>query len=98
VIPEVRISARLLWRVEERYPADRTADGRASRMDFIGGPLAAALLAFREFGDLPGSVHPDIRSYTVVDPAFGPVVFVGVRFADGTVELADFEDDPEFWM
>jgi hypothetical protein len=34
-----------------------------------------------------------IRRYTVVDPVFGPVVLV----ADGTVEIADFAIDPDYW-
>ncbi len=38
-----------------------------------------------------------IRSHHVVDPVFGPVVFVGVRVEPGIVELAAFAHDPGYW-
>jgi hypothetical protein len=38
-----------------------------------------------------------IRSLIVVDPFFGAIAFVGVLIGDLTVEMADFEDDPDYW-
>ena len=31
------------------------------------------------------------------DPVFGPLVFIGVRLRDDTIEIADFEPDPDHW-
>ena len=42
----------------------------------VGGPLAAAIFAFREFDALSYDLLPAVRSYTVVDPIFGVVTFV----------------------
>ena len=38
------------------------------------GPLAAAVFAFRDFEQLSFDLIPAVRSYTIVDPFFGPVV------------------------
>ena len=77
--------------------SDRPRAFRPSEYDFVGGPLAAAVLAFREFDRLSYDVVPTVRSYIVVDPFFGPVVFVGVLTRDGEVEIADFDEDPGYW-
>jgi len=55
------------------------------------------VFAFRDFDTLTFDVVPAVRSYTVVDPFFGPVVFVGVLLRDGVVEIADFDVDPDYW-
>jgi len=59
--------------------------------------LAAALIGFRDFENLPFEFHPKIRTLHVVDPVFGPVLFAGVLVAPGVVEIADFEVDPDYW-
>jgi len=33
----------------------------------------------------------------MLDPVFGPVVFVGVRVEPGVVELAAYARDPGYW-
>ena len=81
----------------DRFPATRSADGLPSVADFIGGPLAAARFAFRAFDDLAIGVVSAVRSFTIVDPIFGPVVFVGVLVTDGVVDIVDFADDPDYW-
>jgi hypothetical protein len=93
----VRLGERVLQLAHERFGHERSAAGQPSEYDFVGGPLAAALLAFREFDRLSYGVVPAVRSYTVVDPFFGPVVFVGVLTSDGVVEITDFDDDPDYW-
>lgn len=54
-------------------------------------------MAFRDFDSLRYDRHPDVRSLHVVDPVFGPVVFVGVRVEQGVLELAAYELDPGYW-
>ena len=66
-------------------------------MGFLERPLAAALIAFRDVESLPYDVHPDVRTLHVVDPVFGPVVFVGVVVDPNTVELAAYALDPGYW-
>ena len=97
MIRAVRVGERVLHLANERFGQQRSSEGRPSEYDFVGGPLAAALLAFREFDQLSYDVVPAVRSYTVVDPFFGPVVFVGVLTSDGVVEIADFDDDADYW-
>ena len=53
--------------------------------------------AFRDFESLSFGVVADVRSYTVVDAIFGPVLFVGVLLSNGTVEIASFITDPDYW-
>jgi hypothetical protein len=55
------------------------------------------VFAFRDFDALRVGVVSSVRSYTIVDPVFGPVVFVGVLLTDGTVEIVDFKSDPDYW-
>lgn len=54
-------------------------------------------MAFRDFDTLRYDRHPEVRSLQLVDPVFGPVVFVGVRVEPGVVELAAYEPDPDYW-
>jgi len=97
VIFEVRLGSHLAEAIADTYGLDRTASGGASEWDFWSGPLAAAELAFRDFDSLPFDDVRAIRRLTVVDPVFGPVLFVGVLLSDGIVEIADFAIDPDYW-
>ncbi|MDP9389477.1 MAG: hypothetical protein M3Q48_16570 [Actinomycetota bacterium] len=95
---EVRVGAVLAAALAREYGPERTAEGWPSEWDFWTGPLAAALVAFRGFDALRYDPrHPEVRSVHVVDPVFGPVVFVGVRVEPGVVELAAYEPDPGYW-
>lgn len=94
---EVRLSASLAERVTSRWGPDRSASGGGSEYDFWSGPIQAALVGFRDFDALPVVDDPRVRLLYIPDPVFGPVVFVGVRIADGIVEIADFADDPDYW-
>ncbi|MFV0317704.1 MAG: hypothetical protein ACK5O2_12185 [Microthrixaceae bacterium] len=97
MIKEVGVSDFVMAKVSNRYGTERSADGAANGYDFIDGPLAAALLEFRHFAELPEAAGPSVRTLNVLDPFFGPVVFTGVLVGDGMVEIADFADDPEYW-
>lgn len=81
----------------ERFGETRSAGGQGSEYDFVGGPLAAAVFAFREFDALSYDVVPAVRSYTVVDPIFGAVTFAAVLRIDDVVEIVSFADDPDYW-
>jgi hypothetical protein len=59
--------------------------------------MAAAIVAFRDFDSLRSTEHSRVRTLHLVDPVFGPVVFVGVLTDPGVVELAAFDDDPDYW-
>lgn len=63
----------------------------------MSGPLAAAIIIFRDFDQLSFDLVPEVRWYTIVDPLFGPVVFVAVLTTDDIVELVGFEHDPDYW-
>ncbi len=94
---EVRVGPILAAAITREFGPERTAEGRPSEWDFWSGPLGAALVAFRDFDTLRYDQHPDVRSIHVVDPVFGPVVFVGVRVEPGVVELAAYERDLGYW-
>lgn len=55
------------------------------------------MFAFREFDSLSYDLVPAVRSYTVVDPIFGPVTFAAVLRTDDIVEIVSFADDPDYW-
>jgi hypothetical protein len=38
-----------------------------------------------------------VRSLVITDAFFGALVFFGVLVDRTTVEIADFEDDPDYW-
>ena len=97
MIHRVDVAAFVMTKVSDRYGAERSVDGAPSGYDFISGPLAAALIEFRHFAELPEAVGPSVRTLNVLDPFFGPVVFTGVMVDDDRVEIADFSDDPEYW-
>lgn len=94
---EVRVSEFAATKMAGAYGPERSAAGRPSEWDFWSGPLAAALIGFRDFENLLFDRHPQIRTLHLVDPVFGAVVFVGVLLKPGVVEIADFEADPDYW-
>lgn len=59
--------------------------------------MAAALVGFRDFENLLWHALPEIRTLHIVDPFFGALVFVGVLVGPNTIEIADFEVDPDYW-
>ena len=94
---EVRIADEVVEKARERYGEERSSSGRPSEYDFVGGPLAAAALEFRYFDELPKVAGPAVRSLHITDPFFGALVFFGVLIGTDVVEIADFEDDPDYW-
>lgn len=97
MIRRVSVAAPVFEKAHQQFGAARSAVGHPSEYDFIGGPLAAATFAYREFDSLSYDVVPAVRSFTVADPVFGVVTFVAVALVDGTVEVVDFADDPDYW-
>lgn len=81
----------------ERFGETRSADGGPSEYDFVAGPLAAAVFAFRDFDALSYDLVPAVRSYTVPDPIFGAVTFTAVLRRDDSIEIVSFADDPDYW-
>jgi hypothetical protein len=79
------------------FVAAKVAERHLNEADFFGGPLAAAGLAFSDFTNLRAAAGGRVRAVTIVDPVFGPTVFIGVRLRDDTIEIADFEPDPDYW-
>jgi hypothetical protein len=94
---EVRVGEAATEKITERYGPERSATGRPSEWDFWSGPLAAAIVGFRDFENLRFDLHPEIRTLHIVDPVFGAVVFAGVLLEPSLVEIADFEVDPDYW-
>jgi len=97
MIRRVDIGAAVLEQANGEFGESRSPGGLPSEFDFVDGPLAAAVLAFRNFDELRYEYVAGVRSYTVVDPFFGPVVFVGVLRSDDTVEIVEFAQDPDYW-
>ncbi|HMR95771.1 MAG TPA: hypothetical protein PKE05_09540 [Microthrixaceae bacterium] len=93
MIRRVDVPADLTERITNTYGPRRWRQGAPSEWDFWAGPLAAALIAFRDFESRPFDHVPAIRRLTIVDPAFGALTFVGVLLADGVVEIADGQID-----
>jgi len=93
----VRIGALAREEIDRRYGVDRGPAGRPSRRDFERGPLAAATLRFEQFDTLAEAVGPAIRQCHVLDPGFAPIVFVGVLIEADLVEIASFDEDPDYW-
>lgn len=94
---EVVVASAVHARAHDEFGEQRSARGAPSEYDFVSGPLAAAVFAFRDFDRLRFDVVPAMRSYTILDPVFGPVVFVGVLLTDGRIEVVDFAHDPDYW-
>jgi hypothetical protein len=93
----VSVAAIVLEQAHERFGDQRSIDGSPSEYDFVTGPLAAAVLAFRGFDDLPRGVVDAVRTHTVVDHVFGPVVFAALLLTSDDVQVVDFIDDPGYW-
>ncbi|TFH19800.1 MAG: hypothetical protein E4H05_03770 [Acidimicrobiales bacterium] len=94
----VLVGAAVLRKAHDEFGEARTTGGSPSEYDFVSGPLAAAVLVFRDFENLSFDLVPAVRTYTVVDPFFGPVVFVGVLTDENVVEIVDFAHDPDYWQ
>ena len=92
---QVQISTRVAARAAG--VAGNRATGQPDEYDFIAGPLAAAVVAFGSFDNLPEAVGPSVRSVIIDDAFFGALVFTGVLVADDVVEIADFEIDGDYW-
>ena len=93
----VEVAPAVYQSAHERFSENRSPRGEGSEYDFVGGPLAAAVFAFRDFGALSFDLVPAVRSYTVVDPIFGPVTFAAVLRTDDIVEVVSFAEDPDYW-
>jgi hypothetical protein len=63
----------------------------------VSGPLATAIFAFRDFDALRADTVPSVRTYTIVDPVFGAVVFAAVLLTTSVVEIVDFIADGDYW-
>jgi hypothetical protein len=98
VIYRVSVAQRVAALVADRYPHGRPGDGSPCESDFWSGPLAAALLTFRDFEALPFPDVPAIRIYVSADPVFGAVAFTGVRIGPAEVEIDGFDTDPDYWQ
>ncbi len=96
-MPEIRVGRFAAEKITAEHGPRRSATGQPSEWDFWSGPLAAALIGFRDFENLPFDLHPEIRTLHIVDPVFGVVVFVGVLLEQGVIEIADFSTDPDYW-
>jgi hypothetical protein len=94
---EVRVSAALAYQIAETFGPEPEDPGLPSEWDFWSGPLAAAIIAFRRYDGLRFSHRPDIRTLQLVDPVFGPIVFVGVLIEPEVVVLDTFAHDPDYW-
>ncbi|WP_419554609.1 hypothetical protein [Candidatus Poriferisodalis sp.] len=94
---EVRVGEAAVEKITSTYGPERSATGRPSEWDFWSGPPAAALIGFRDFGNLLFDFHSEIRTLHIVDPVFGALVFAGVLVEPGVVEIADYEVDPGYW-
>ena len=97
MIRRVEVAQAVIESAHERFGEERSPQGEGSEHDFVGGPLAAATFAFREFDALSYDLVPAVRSYTVVDPIFGVVTFAAVLRADDIVEIVSFANDPDYW-
>ena len=93
----VRVGDGLADAIARTFGPQRSGGGAPSEWDFWSGPLAAALVGFRDFDALRFTDWPEVRTLHIIDPVFGPVVFVGVLVEPGVVELAAFEHDPDYW-
>ena len=95
-MPKVGVGGFAAEKITTAYGPERSTTGQPSEWDFWSGPLAAALIGFRDFENLLFDLHPEIRTLLIADPVFGAVVFVGVLVEPGVVEIADFAIDPDY--
>jgi hypothetical protein len=92
------VGAGILAKAHQFYGESRSDDGRGSELDFVEGPLAAALFAFKGWDELSYDLVESVRSYTVPAPIFGPVTFTAILTEDGGVVIVDFDEDPDYWQ
>ncbi|MGE0000292.1 MAG: hypothetical protein AB7U39_25530 [Ilumatobacteraceae bacterium] len=93
----VEVALTVFESAHAKFGPARSGRGDGSEYDFVGGPLAAAVFAFREFDSLSYDLVPAVRSYTVVDPIFWVISFAAVLRTDNIVEIVSFADDPDYW-
>lgn len=94
---DVLVGAFTAEKIAAEYGPERSPTGHPSEWDFWSGPLAAALIGFRDFEGLRFDLHPELRTLHIFDPTLEPVLFAGVLVEPGVVEIADFEIDPDDW-
>lgn len=94
---DVKVGEVLAAEIAAAFGPQRSGGGQPSEWDFWSGPLAAALIAFRDFESLRFEQLPEVRTLHLVDPVFGALVFVGVQIGPTAVELVAFSDDPDYW-
>lgn len=58
---EVRVGPTVVEKAHQRYGDERSADGGPSEFDFVAGPLAAAVIEFGHFEELPVVAGPSVR-------------------------------------
>ncbi len=96
-MPEIRVGSFAAEKITAEHDPSRSPTGQPSEWDIWSGPLAAALIGFKDFENLPFNLHPEIRTLHIVDPIFGVVAFVGILLEPGVVEIADFAIDLDYW-
>ena len=84
-------------RSRQRTAQSEPRRDKPSEWDFWSGPLAAALIGFRDFDNLLFDHRPEIRTLHHIDPVFGALVIAGVLIEPKVVEIADFDIDPDYW-
>jgi len=94
---QVNVSQAATEKVAARYGTTRTLDGKPSEFDFWAGLLAVALLGFQEFDKHRLQQQPRVGWLHTFDSTFGPVSFVAVLVKPSVVEIADFDDDSDYW-
>jgi len=97
VTRRVKVAPAVYQSSYERFGEARSPKSEGSEYDFVSGPLAAAVFAFRDFDALSYDIIPAVHSYTVVDPIFGAVTFAAVLLTGDIVEIVSFADDPDYW-
>ena len=78
-MPQIRVGRFAAEKITEEHGPERSEAGQPSEWDFWSGPLAAALIGFRDFENLPFDLHPEIRTLHIVDPVFGIGVMTVVQ-------------------
>ena len=82
---EVRVGEFAAERITSAYGPERSATGQPSEWDFWSGPLAAALIGFRNFDLLRFDLHPEIPT--------GSTGLWQLQLEDATLMLLDLEHD-----
>jgi hypothetical protein len=97
VIRRVDVARAVYGSANERFGETRSAGGEGSEYDFVGGPLAAAVFAFRDFRR--AVVRPRASGALVHRgrPDHGVVTFAAVLRTDDIVEVVSFVNDPGCW-